>query len=163
MLRFCVYQWALNKDNLKAHIERDNRINSCNYEYLVKLVVRYILNGEFRHPDLQNWFWDENTDEIDHCCYQGVKLYIVHRTTVSEANEYLITSVYYGSCSVCDTLESIQADNGYDDLPNEQQVKDYMTLCKDIVCGFVHPFPNYLGESEGLQHMEIDNAMEVDT
>lgn len=158
MLKFCVYQWNLNKDNLRACIERDKKINSCDYKYLVELVVRTILNGEFRHPGLQYWDWSEIADEIDHSCYQGVKLFVVHRTTASEAHEYLLTSVSYGSCSVCDTLYGIQAlQPGYgDELPTKKQVDDYMTLCKDIVCGFVHPFPSYWGEADGWQHMTVE-------
>ena len=38
---------------------------------------------------------------------------------------------YYGSCSGCDTLLGI---NEYEDgLPNEEQVKDYMTLCLHLI------------------------------
>lgn len=162
MLRFCVYQWDLNKSTLQEHIERDIRINSCDYDYLVKLVVHYILNGEHRHPELRYWSWSEEIDKLDHGCYQGVAMYVVHRNNTDDASGYIITSVRYGSCSVCDTLESIQCCSADDELPTEQQVKDYMALCKDIVCGFVHPFPNYFGEGEGWQHMTIKNHTEVE-
>lgn len=162
MLKFCVYQWDLNKDLLLAHIERDKRLNSCNYDYLVRLVVRYILNGEYRHPELKYWGWSEEVHEIDDCCYQGVKLFVIPRDCVTDKGDYLIASVNYGSCSVCDTLNSIQCELGGvdDDIPTESQVKDYMELCKDIVCSIVHPFAHYWGETEAWQHMTI-NDMEV--
>jgi hypothetical protein len=49
----------------------------------------------------------------------------------------MITEVGYGSCTVCDTLQSIQWDDyDYEDPdkePTEGQVKDYMTLCLHLI------------------------------
>ena len=50
-----------------------------------------------------------------------------------------MTYIEYGSCSVCDTLQSIQC--AYpEELSLEEKMKDYMTLCKDIVMNIIHPY-----------------------
>lgn len=47
--------------------------------------------------------------------------------------------MYYGSCTACDTLLSI---NEYEeDIPSEQQVEDYMILCLHLLQSF-HYFKN---------------------
>ena len=58
-----------------------------------------------------------------------------------------MTYVDYGSCSGCDTLQSIQSFSG--DKPTDSQLKDYMTLCKDLVCNMVKPFKSGWRNSEG--------------
>jgi hypothetical protein len=45
--------------------------------------------------------------------------------------DYVMTHNFYGSCSGCDTLQSI---NSYsEDLPNQSQLDGYMTLCLHLV------------------------------
>jgi hypothetical protein len=51
--------------------------------------------------------------------------------------EYLMTFVSYGSCSGCDTLLSIQT---FDEELTENMLKDYMSLCKDLVCNIIKPY-----------------------
>ena len=139
MIKFCRDKWYENKDKLEAAIMADTNLNSCEYDYLVKLVVEYILN-----PSIENsWgqFDSDNITVIDNGDYQGTILFMIPRNTYQPSEyDYLLTYVNYGSCSGCDTLLSIQVwDDG---LPTESQVQDFMTLCKDLVCNIVKPY-NY--------------------
>lgn len=136
MLKFCKNAWHENSDKLEAAIRMDTKLNTCDYRYLVELVVKYIINPSCKEE------WDiNNITEIDNGDYQGTILFMIPLDTYQpSANEYLLTFTYYGSCSGCDTLLSIQ-DYG-NKLPTEGQVKDYMNLCKDLVCNIVKPY-NY--------------------
>ena len=56
---------------------------------------------------------------------------------------FLMTYVEYGSCNYCDILQRIQYLEDCENihkLPTEQQVKDYMILCKDIVSNIIRPY-----------------------
>lgn len=100
----------------------------------MKKVVSIILNGG------ENEKWDAgNVTEIDNGYYQGTLLFLIPRDTYQPAEyDYLMTYVGYGSCSGCDTLQAIQ-DCGEGKL-NESQVKDFMTLCRDLVCAMIKPY-----------------------
>lgn len=150
MLKFCRDAWYENKDKLETVIMMDANLNHCEYSYLVKLIVEYILN-----PSIEiSWrkFDADAITVIDNGDYQGTVLFMIPRKTYQPSvNDYLLTYSYYGSCSVCDTLMSIQ-DWG-DKLPTENQIKDYMALCKDLVCNIVKPY-NY-GWREDEEFTEI--------
>lgn len=140
MLRFCVDQWYKNKDKLESIIAADKNINSCDYSYLVKLIVKHILNSE---NDTVYKFNAEEITTIDHGDYQGTLLFLIPRDTYQPGSQdYLLTYIWYGSCSVCDTLLDIQS-FAYEKLPVETQIKDYMMLCKDLVCNIVKPYKTY--------------------
>ena len=64
--------------------------------------------------------------------YQGTLIFIIPRNTYQpNIEDYLITYIYYGSCSGCDTFLDIK---GYTDDPNtEDQIKDYMTLALHLI------------------------------
>lgn len=145
MLKYCRDKWYENKDKLEAAIMRDTTLNSCEYSYLVRLIVKYILN-----PSTENDWAKFDADAItviDNGDYQGTVLFMIPRKTYQPSeSDYLLTYSYYGSCSGCDTLMSIQ--DWEDRPPTETQVKDYMTLCKDLVCNIVKPFNSGWREDE---------------
>ena len=157
MLKYCLKKWDLFKDDLEERLKDDCSLNSCNYDYLFKLVVECILNGgninEFGACDY-NWNVDEIT-VIDNGDYRGTLIFIVPRKTYQPSEgDYLITYVGYGSCSGCDTLQYIQKWN--DNPPTEQQLKDYMMLCKDMLCNMVKPY-NY-----GWRYDELFETVEME-
>jgi hypothetical protein len=81
-------------------------------------------NGEYGMPD------PGVVHEIDDGDYQGTLIYVIAEKAY-QPSSYWTARVSYGSCSACDTLQSIC---GYgDDPPNEDQVKDYMTLALHMV------------------------------
>jgi hypothetical protein len=111
---------AIVADLAKAHPD--------DYTSLVKSVME-VLSGvpeDWPHssPD------PERITVIDHGHYQGTLLYIVADKGY-QPDDYWSIFVDYGSCSGCDTLESIR---NYDDTPpTEEQVGEYWTLMLHIV------------------------------
>ena len=135
MLKYCLKKWDENKGLLEERLKTDTSLNNCDYKYLVKMVVECILNP----GDEENEWDSEHITVIDNGDYQGTLLFMIPLDVYqpSEYN-YLMTCVGYGSCSVCDTLISIQ--EGVDKKLNDSQVKDFMGLCKDIVANMIKPY-----------------------
>lgn len=129
MIKYCLDCWNKNQQSLREQLEKDASLNSCEYEYLVKLVTRYILGKE----------WDaENIIVVDNGDYQGTLLFLIPRDTYQPSeDEYLMTYVGYGSCSGCDTLQAIQECG--ENIPTPEQLKDFMSLCKDLVTNMIKP------------------------
>lgn len=156
LLKYCIEKWDKNKDLLKQNIQNlGNEMHECSYKDIVKLTVDSILNDD----DGEKYgFWsDWDTDkivEIDHGDYQGTLLYVIPLDSYQPSeDQYLMTSVGYGSCSGCDTLQSIQYSSiSYDDdnesetlRLNETQIADYMTLSLHIIQKMIMPY------SDGLE------------
>lgn len=136
MLKYCRDKWNENKDKLERALREANNLNECGYKELAAMIVEYILNpGE----DDYNTYDPKRITVIDNGDYQGTQLFMIPMDTYQpEEYEYLLTYVGYGSCSGCDTLLSIQ-DWGEGKL-TDSQVKDFMKLCKDLVCNIVKPY-----------------------
>ena len=154
MLNYCKVKWAENEWKLKKAIENSTDHTRWQYKDLVEMIVRFILNpvkGSERE-------WSEDIiHEIDDGDYQGTLLYLIHRDDYQpEAYEYLITYVYYGSCCGCDTLQAIQEGSYNDGLPTKEQVKDYMTLCRDMVTHMKCPFAINEEYEEAIMEDEDD-------
>lgn len=135
MIKYCLKKWNRNKWELEEALKNDANLNSCDYEYLLKLVVENILNDGSNSDT-----WDSTKITIiDNGDYQGTILFLIPKKTYQPSEyEYLMTYVGYGSCSGCDTLLSIQS---WDDKKiTEQQLKEFMLLCKDMVCNMIKPF-----------------------
>ena len=137
MVKRFVYAWDRNKDKLEEFIKTHKQEEYDSYEELVKLLFNVVINPgckEFKYPWCEGFKTDDIL-EIDNGDYQGSLIYILHIDTYQPSVcEYVYTSVEYGSCCVCDTLQGIESRGNYsDELPNEQQVKDYMELCLDLL------------------------------
>lgn len=138
MIKYFIDKWNQNQNHLKSVIENSNDWDKWDYIDLVKLVVDNILNHELEELPYYK-FDSESITEIDNGEYQGTLLYLIPRETYQpDESEYIMTFVNYGSCSGCDTLQSIQSDIGY--IEKEQIVKDFMLLCKDLVCNMIKPY-----------------------
>lgn len=152
MLKYCLTKWDTNKEVLRNALIQDNQLNSCGYDYIVKQVVRYILNDGTDENSFHVFgYWNaEKIVEIDHGDWQGTLLYVIPLDTYQPSDyEYLMTSVGYGSCSGCDTLQHLQCSN------HTGVIDQYMALCKDIVTNMVHPFGN------GWRKSELDEIVEM--
>jgi hypothetical protein len=97
-----------------------------NYSELVNLVCEHIGGDEYKGPTLD----PNRIHQIDDGDYQGTLVFVIAEKGYQPDNYYSV-KIYYGSCSGCDTLESIR--NYDDEKPTEQQVNDYYTLCLHIV------------------------------
>lgn len=143
MLKYCLRKWDKNKEKLETAIRNDSTINRCDYEYLVRLIVDYILNDEENVMDIERWD-NSRIICIDQGSWEGTQLYFI--PTLYEApgeDDYLLTYASYGSCEMCDMLERIRRDAAWEGLskpPTEQQVKDYMELCRHLVCNIIKPY-----------------------
>ena len=152
MLKYAIWHWDNNKSELEEAIRTGATMNSCDYEHLVKLVIRHILNGKNRIEYYVGQGWSENIHVIDDGDYQGTLLFAIHLDTYQPSSyEYILTTVEYGSCSGCDALLSIQ--DYCSGRLKENQIKEMMDLCKDIVTSMVQPF-------RGRYGFDLDKIME---
>lgn len=138
MIKYCLGKWDENKDFLRKRLTNDHHVNNCDYDYLVKLVIEEILN---RGVGSRKWQSDK-IKQIDDGDYQGTLLFLIPENCYQPSETgYLMTFANYGSCCCCDALQAIQS---YDDsdTPTEQQLRDYMALCKDIITNTIKPY-NY--------------------
>ena len=136
MIKYCLKKWDKNHNELREVLKNDTTLNSCDYKYLVELMVTHILNiGD------DNIQWDANSiTEIDNGDYQGTLLFVIPLKTYQPSEyEHLMTFISYGSCSCCDTLQSIQ-NFGKHVPPTNEQVNDYMMLCKDLLTNTIKPY-----------------------
>lgn len=134
MLKFCKEQWDKNREKLEETIKTDKNIDRLGYMGLLALAVKVILND---NNDDGDWNADRIT-EIDDGDYQGTLIFLIPKDCYQpEESEYLMTYVGYGSCSVCDTLQSIQ-----ECASDEQKIIEYMQLCEDMIANIVKPY-NY--------------------
>lgn len=153
MLKIIVEKWNKNKQKLEKVFREDNSstFNNCEYLDLVKLAFNTILNDKETLLDI------EGITEIDNGDYQGTLLYLIPFNTYHPSEyEYLMTYVGYGSCSGCDTLQAIQ-DWGEDKL-SEQQISDFMELCKDILTNTIKPYDCGWRADERFAQVELQEA-----
>lgn len=142
MTKYCVKKWDKNREVLRNYIkEHLNEFDGYDYIDLVKVIIEIIFDNE----------WDKNNiTEIDNGDYQGTLLFMIPAPLYQPSvDDYLLTYVAYGSCCCCDTLQSVQ----YED-DKEQKIKDYMTLCKDIVTNIIKPY------NHGWRHDENFDIIE---
>jgi len=122
MIQEFVDRFESRREELRARLSQKHPEH---YGELVKMVVESIGNDDdWRTPD------PERIHAIDDGDYQGTLVYVIGETGYQPSGYWGVT-VSYGSCSGCDTLQSIRS---YEDFPpSEQQVDDYMTLMLHIV------------------------------
>lgn len=140
MIRYCIKKWNENKEKLREFLKMQKGLYQCEYLDLVIAVVEHVLNPSDNDYDFK---WDsKNITMIDNGDYQGTLLFLIPQDTYQPYEyDYLITYVNYGSCSGCDTLMSIQSSEICDeDYLTDEQVKDYMVLCKDILTNIKKPY-----------------------
>lgn len=138
MIKFCVEQWAKNEGALREHLKSRTDLNSCGYITLVKAVVEYIFNKNADFPFYDGYNANKIT-EIDNGDYQGTLLFLIPLNIYQPSvSEYLMTYVDYGSCSGCDTLQSIQ--DWTERVLTDKQLDDFMSLCKHLVQNTIKPY-----------------------
>ena len=119
-----VKQWEERKHLLEQWLN-ENEPNSYEsiYEMLFNLVVTKPNDDEY-----SEWDWGRFV-KIDDGTFQGNEIYILCSNEYQPSlTDYIFTSVAYGSCSVCDTFQSIEM------LEDKaERVKQYMTLALHMV------------------------------
>ena len=127
MIKEFIEKWDKYKNELEEYFKTNKQLEYSSYELIVKALFDIIIN-----KDEEDKFNTENITVIDDGDYQGTRIFILHKDWYQPSVEdYVYTNTYYGSCSGCDTLLAI---NGYDeDMPNEEQIKEYMTLALHLL------------------------------
>lgn len=137
MIKIMKDRWNDNKENLREKVSRDKNLQNCDYSYLVRLVFEVIYNN---HSNCIRPLDVDHITKINNGDWQGTLLFLIPEDCYQPSeSEYLMTYVWYGSCSGCDTLQGIQSEN-YDDLPTSKQVDEYMQLCLNIVQNTIKPY-----------------------
>lgn len=151
MLKYCYEKWNKNKDLLEATLRKTD-LHAQSYQSLLTLTVNCILNN----CDYGDPHWNaKRITEIDDGDYQGTILYLIPEDTYqpSEA-EYLMTYIGYGSCSCCDLLQSIEPD--YGQPATDEDVKNYMSLCKDFITNMIKPYNHGWRQDERFEHVTME-------
>lgn len=157
MLKIIVSHWDKNKDKLRSILAERTDLNSVNYKDLVKLTFETIYNNGLDGLNADYYSLDlDKIHVIDDGDYQGTLLFLIPFNSYQPCEyEYLMTYVGYGSCSVCDTLQAIQ-DYGEEKL-TDQQVEDFMKLCKDILTNTIKPYNGGWRQTELFEQIEEAN------
>lgn len=102
------------------------------YEDIVDAIVRAINpDGDYDGPD------PSRIHTIDDGDYQGTIVFVIGAGGY-QPHRYWATTVSYGSCGGCDTLQGIRDEGSYsDDGPSESQTKDYQSLALHLVQSLV--------------------------
>lgn len=109
---FCL-AWERNKGKLEEYFRTTEQNEYDEYKTLVGLLFDIVINPEFH-----NKFDTKNILNIDDGDYQWTEIFILHKNVYQpDIKDYVYTNVYYGSCSGCDTLLSINDYRG--GLPND--------------------------------------------
>lgn len=134
MVKEFVEAWDANKDKLEKYFKTHEMYEYNDYVYLVKLLFDIVINPTFNAR--KGSLFDtklEDIEVLDDGDYQGTEIYILHKNMYQPSvDDYVYTSICYGSCSGCDTLMNIHQYD-YNKLPDEEQVKDYMSLCLHLL------------------------------
>lgn len=121
MIQEFIDRFMANRADLRARFAESH---PDEYKTIVRGVVEAISGDKYDDID------PERIHEIDDGNYQGTLLFVIAAKGY-QPSDYWTVKVWYGSCSGCDTLESI---SGYsDEKPTEEQINDYMTLALHVV------------------------------
>lgn len=127
MLKICRDNWYKHKGKLEERIKDD--INKrWTYEELFKLTVDTILEEKNLNT--------ENITIINDGEYQGTLIFIIYDAYYQPSPwQYYMTYIFYGSCSVCDTLQRV-----YDTEDGESKLEDLMYICKNFIENMTCPW-----------------------
>lgn len=124
MIQEFVNVYMENKEKLRNAFSKKH---PDDYEEIVKILINVLsdsIDGWNDKPD------SERIHVIDDGDYQGTLVFVIAETGY-QPSVYWATTVSYGSCSGCDTLEAIK---NYDDSPpSRDQIEGYMTLALHLV------------------------------
>lgn len=138
MLDFAIKKWDKNKDKLREYFENNKQEDYADsYGDFTKKVIEVIFNDDdygYNDGDQYEVFdLKRHFQEIDFGDYQGALIFVfAYDVYQPSTGETFYTSVDYGSCSGCDTLQAIRGYD-YDETPTERQVNDYMELALNLI------------------------------
>lgn len=122
MLKYCIDQWSANKENLRKEL-RYAYIYS--WQGFAEIIVRNIFPN-----------WSEKVTAISFGDYQGETVFIMTSKELEDKTGLFMSYMYYGSCSVCDALQSACEEEG------EERLNCLMTLALHFIQKITHPYPS---------------------
>ena len=139
MIQWLNEKWFQNKDKLENYFRTHKQEEYSSYQDILRATLENIVN-----IDTDDWDKRFDLDKIhviDDGDYQGTLIFLIPKDGYQpDEDMYLITFIWYGSCSGCDTLLNVQeswdieSDDGeYMGLPNTIQLQDYMTLALHLI------------------------------
>lgn len=124
-----VAQWNKNKDRLLDYFKNNDNHTALDYDEIVKKLFELVINHE-----ANTTYSVEDMVVMTHGDYQGTQVYILHKQTYQpDVTDYVYTHNYYGSCSGCDTLQSLQGYGSDAKVPDEEQLTEYMQLALNLL------------------------------
>lgn len=128
MIKEIIERWEKNKHKLEKYFKETSQSEYSVYEKIVKKLFELVIN------DAKISYNTDQITLIDDGDYQGTLIFIIPKAVYQPSvDNYLMTSVSYGSCSGCDTLQAINDSGCSNKLPDEEQVKDYMLLALHLI------------------------------
>ena len=123
--------WSKNHKGLKKDIEMNiQEYQDYDYKDILKKIIEIVLNENHDRDSYDLGFNAEAVTVIDDGDYQGTQIFIFPESSYQPADiEYIGTSVNYGSCAGCDTLQYAQMMSDGE----EEFVRDIMTLSLHMV------------------------------
>ena len=124
--------WGENQTLLRAYLALNKQSEYDDYEKLFAALFNYVINPYLKSKGKTEYGVDDIT-KIDNGNYQGTLLFLIPKDSYQPSyDEYVISYVWYGSCSGCDTLMGI---NHYitDVTPSDEQLSEYMQLCLNML------------------------------
>ena len=153
MNRYCVEKWQNNKHLLEKALNEHPDLENICYADLMNLCVEHILNvGVNEHSSN---LYRKEVVVADPCDFSGELFFVI----VPEYGfgDFLVSYTDYGSCTVCDALQRISYEFAEEKtMTREEAVKDFMLICKDMVCNIVKPY------NEGWRHDARFDTIEVE-
>lgn len=154
MLKIIRDCWAKNQDKLREVIAKlpDDEIQELGYENLVTMAFGNIFESETIKLNLTD------IHVIDDGEYQGTFIYLIPFDCYQPScDEYLMTYVYYGSCSGCDTLQAIQAELSCYGVTRKTVNNDLLELCLDILRNAIKPYNFGWRQDAGFEQIETED------
>lgn len=126
MIREIVKQWDERKGELAKWLAYNH---PASYQDLLTQLVTLVLHGDVKYGRRLN---ETAIHRIDDGHYQGTEIFLIPLETYQpDADDYVWLDNSYGSCSGCDTLQSISGYSG--NPPTVSQIEAYMTLALHMV------------------------------
>ncbi len=158
MLQIMKDFWAENEKNLKARISKltNDEVHSLTYRDLLAMALDEIYNKHFGELSSYDALNLDKITVIDDGEYQGTFIFMIPFNTYQPcASEYLMTYIWYGSCSGCDTMQGIQSLCGYDNTTNRPDTVDngLLALCRDMIVRMIRPYNDIFHEDEAFKQV----------
>lgn len=156
MIKFCLNKWDDNNKKLREVIANTPVETRKNWDYrdLVYLVATTVY--EFDLPIVNNIVYGGD------CNYQGTLVFLIPMDDGPDTErEWLMSYIGYGSCTVCDTLQGIQFDDGKSDSDIDA-VDEYMNLCRDIVSNTILPYNDGWRQQDDFDTVTVDDTKDND-